>query len=79
VAEAAGLVAVDAREQTVDVGVDTAEAIVAYRLAMAHLAPFVASLDHAGREALRAAALAAVGPEPEPFRPVVVVLTARSA
>jgi ubiquinone/menaquinone biosynthesis C-methylase UbiE len=79
VAGAAGLVAIEAREQTVEVGVDTPEAIVAYRLGMAHLAPFVAGLDDDGRAALRTAALAALGPEVEPFRPVVVLLTARSA
>lgn len=40
-------------ETTVDAGVDTPEAMASYRLGMAHLAPFVASLSTGEREELR--------------------------
>jgi ubiquinone/menaquinone biosynthesis C-methylase UbiE len=53
------------REQAVDVGLDTPEDVVGWRLGMAHLAPWVASLSEKRREhALEAAreAVADLGP-----------------
>ena len=78
-ARAAGLADVHVLEQEVDVGLDTAEDLVAWRLGMASMAPFVASLDARRRSALLEAARAAVGPEPQPLRPPVLILSSRAA
>ena len=54
------------REQSVDVGLATPEDVVGWRLGMAHLAPWVASLpgDQRRRQAIEAArdAVADLGP-----------------
>jgi SAM-dependent methyltransferase len=76
-ADEAGLVEVAIVERSVDVGADTAEAIAAYRLSMAQLAPFVAGLDEDRRRDLRRAVVQALGPTVEPMRPVVLILAAR--
>ncbi len=51
-AEAAGLEDIDVADLTVDSGLATPEAIVAYRTGLAHLAPFVDSLSASRRAAL---------------------------
>lgn len=72
----AGLVGVAVVTRTVDGGLRTAEDIAAWRLGMAHVAPFVTSLSGSHRRCLVAEAVAAVGPRPEPVRPRVVLLRA---
>ncbi len=61
----------------VDVGLRTARQIVAWRLGMAHLAPFVATLDPARRQALRQACIDVVEGV-APVRVPMVVLAATS-
>lgn len=78
-ARAGGLTDVQVLEREVDVGLDTAEDLVAWRLGMASMAPFVASLDARRRGALLEAARAAVGPEPQALRPPVLILSSRAA
>ncbi|HEY5156000.1 MAG TPA: class I SAM-dependent methyltransferase [Acidimicrobiales bacterium] len=78
VALEAGLRVLGVDERAVDIGADTPEVIVAYRLGMAHLAPFVAGLDETRRDALRTAAVEALGSEVESLRPVVVFLDAQA-
>lgn len=77
VARAVGLVEVRVQERVVDSGLATPHEVVAWRLGMAHLAPFAAALAPGARCELTAAAVAAVGPDPEPVRPRVLLLTAR--
>jgi SAM-dependent methyltransferase len=76
---AAGLADVRVVEQEVDVGLDRAEDLVAWRLGMASMAPFVASLDAKRRRELLEAAKEAVGPSPQPLRPPVLILSSRAA
>lgn len=78
-ARAAGLSEVQVHEREVDLGLHSPEDLVAWRLGMASLAPFVASLDVGRRRALEEAARAAVGPEPQAFRPLVLILSSRVA
>jgi trans-aconitate methyltransferase len=78
VAHAAGLVGVEVFEDTVDVGVTTADGIIAWRLGNAIYAPFVASLRDARRAELVAALRDAIGPDPEPVVPGLLVLSARA-
>ncbi|HEV3123973.1 MAG TPA: methyltransferase domain-containing protein [Candidatus Dormibacteraeota bacterium] len=59
-ADAAGLGDVAVEEREVDMGVLTAEAIVGWRLGMAHVAPFVEQLSAEQRARLRDEATAAV-------------------
>jgi SAM-dependent methyltransferase len=77
-AAAAGLRDVRVEVVRADTGVDTAAALVRWRLGMAHLAPFVAALPPAVRARLAAAAEAAVGPAPQPWRPAVLILSSRA-
>lgn len=77
-AAGAGLADVVVVEQEVDTGVSSPEAIVAWRLGMAHLAPFVASLLPSERAAFVADARDAVGPGPQPLRPLVLMLSSRA-
>jgi SAM-dependent methyltransferase len=79
VARRAGLRDVTVHEQSVDVGVDQPELLVGWRLGMASLAAFERSLDDDRRAALRARALELLGPDPEPYRPRVIVLVANAA
>jgi hypothetical protein len=62
-------------ERDVDTGVAEPRHIVAARAGMAHLAPFVASLEPSRREAFLAAAVAAVARDPQPLRPAVLVMS----
>jgi SAM-dependent methyltransferase len=64
------------RAAAVDVGLDTPELVVRYRLAMAHSRGFVARLSDDERRALVRQAVAAVAATHEPFRPVVLELVA---
>lgn len=64
------------RSAAVDVGLDTPELVVRYRLAMAHCRSFVAGLADHDRRALVREAVAAVAATHEPFRPVVLELVA---
>jgi SAM-dependent methyltransferase len=75
-AEQVGLVALDVSERAVPVGVETAESLVAYRLGQANYVEFLASLGD-DAEAFRRAAVAAVRPLMQPYRPIVVTLAAR--
>jgi SAM-dependent methyltransferase len=76
-AHAAGLADVDVREYDADLGLDRAPDLVDYRLGQAHVAAWLAEQDDRAREALRAAAVAAVAPVMAPYRPRVVRLVAR--
>lgn len=78
-ARAAGLVEVHVLEQEVDVGLDTPEALVAWRLGTASMAPFVAALEPGRRAAFLEAAREAVGTQPQVFEPVVLILSSRAA
>jgi SAM-dependent methyltransferase len=77
VASAAGLAEVNVLETKVDVGVRDADGIVGWRLGMPTYAPFMASLDGDRRRQVLDALGAAVGPEPEPLVPALLVLSAR--
>jgi SAM-dependent methyltransferase len=79
VAGAAGLAEVDVLECAVDVGVRDADGIVAWRLGTPMYAPFMASLDVERRLQVLDALRAAVGLEPEPLVPALLVLSARVA
>jgi SAM-dependent methyltransferase len=74
-AERAGYTEVDVSRVDVPTGIDDPAAMVAWRWGMAHLAPYVASLDNATRDRLRDRAEAAVAGLP----PVVVPMLALSA
>lgn len=78
-ATTAGLTDIRVERIRIDAGVTTAAEIVDYRLGMAHLAPFVASLDGTRARDLRDEALAAVGPRPEPVRTDILILSSRVA
>lgn len=78
VARAAGLAGTRVDELLVDTGVETPAEIAAWRLGMAHLAPFLAALSPADRRRLTDAAAAAVGPHPVPVRPRVLIVTGRA-
>lgn len=74
-ARVAGFTEVTVRRVDVDTGLDTPEAAVAWRLGMAHLAPFVATLDPEVRDRASAEAQAAVAA----YLPVVVPILVLSA
>jgi len=76
-ARRAGLADVVVSERVVDTGVTSAADIVAARIGMAHLAPFVDGLDDVRRQAFLAAATAAVADDPQPLRPLVLILSSR--
>lgn len=75
-ARAAGLTPVDVVEYAADLGLDRAEDLVDYRLGQAHCTDWLAALPAARREEVRDAALAAVAPIMQPYRPGVVRLVA---
>ena len=75
-ARAAGFTDARARTIVVPTGVSAPEQLAAWRLGMAHVAPFLSSLDPAGRASVRRAAVAAVTGCP-PLTVPMVVLTAR--
>ncbi|GAA4924804.1 class I SAM-dependent methyltransferase [Actinomycetospora succinea] len=72
----AGLADVVVTEHVADVGVERAEDLVDYRLGQAHVAAWLAGLAEPERAALRRAAIAAVAPVMEPYRPPVITLVA---
>ena len=76
-ARLAGLAEITIAERVVETGVDAPSDIVASRIGMAHLAPFVAALDDATRRAFVAEAIAAVARDPQPLRPSVLVMASR--
>jgi SAM-dependent methyltransferase len=75
-ARAAGLGAVRAVEYRADLGLDRAVDLVDYRLGQAHVADWISGLSPARRSGVRAAAVAAVDPIMQPYRPGVVRLVA---
>ena len=77
VARGAGIAGIRVEERVVDTGVSDPRDIVASRLGMAHLAPFVASLPSDRRRALVAAAVDAVAQDPQPLRPTILILAGR--
>jgi ubiquinone/menaquinone biosynthesis C-methylase UbiE len=76
-AESAGLDDITVADVTVDSGLATPEAITAYRIGLAHLAPFVTSLSPARRAAFIETAVAAVRTRGQAVRPRVLVLSSR--
>ncbi|MDP8929747.1 MAG: class I SAM-dependent methyltransferase [Actinomycetota bacterium] len=77
-ARSAGLHDVIVEEREVSTGISSPEVLVAWRLGMAHLAPFVAALPGPERARLLSRAQAAVGDRPHPLRPVMLVLSSRA-
>ncbi len=76
-AERAGLVEVRATVIGVDLGLRDARSVVAYRLAMPHIAPWRAGLDRATGAELDHRLCRAVAPLVVGWRPSVIQLTAR--
>lgn len=76
-ARSAGLHDVGVEEREVSTGITSPEALVACRLGMAHLAPFVAALPGPKRARFVEQTLAAVGDRPQPLRPVILILSSR--
>ena len=72
----AGLTDISVDHRVVDVH-PTPEEMVATRMGMAHLAPFVASLSPAWRERFVRAAVVAVERSPQPNPPAILVLSSR--
>ena len=70
----AGLLEPTVVDVEVDAGLDTAAALVDWRLAGPAMAPFVAGLDRAEADRLRAEAVAALGQDVAPLRPAVRIL-----
>lgn len=77
-AHEAGLLDATVVERVVGTGVTSAPDIVAVRAGMAHLAPFVASLSLERRREFLDAAVAALGEDPQPLRPAVLILSSRA-
>ena len=79
-AHAAGLQEVTVTTTNIDVGVLTARELVAWRLGLAHAAPFLAALDDEARHQIESEALEALGPDVEErVQFPVVLLTCRVA
>ncbi len=78
VAIAAGLDPVVVTAMTVDTAVRDPDDLIAWRLGNPSLAPFVAGLDPARRDELLAALLDAIGPDPDPLVPELLILTGRA-
>ena len=76
-AEIAGLHNIEIADVIVDPGIDTPEAIAAYRTGLAHMAPFVASLPAPTRIEFIKRAVAAVRQRGQAVRPRVLVLSSR--
>jgi SAM-dependent methyltransferase len=70
----AGLGSAEVREMVVDTGLDTPEALVAWRAAGPAMAPWLSGLDADERAGVLAAAVAEMGERSEPLRPFVLVL-----
>jgi SAM-dependent methyltransferase len=73
----AGLVEVQAEVIEEDLGLRDPRSVVAYRLAMPHIAPWVAQLDEPSSAELVRQSCAAVAPHVPTWRPSVIQLTAR--
>lgn len=69
VARTAGLRPLDVVEYAADLGLDRAEDLVDYRLGQAHCVAWISALPADRRATVRAAAIAAVEPIMEPYRP----------
>jgi hypothetical protein len=78
-AQAAGLASASVEDVTIDSGLDSPQAMVEYRLGMAHVAPFVSSLTAAKREALMCDATAEVARRGQAIRPRVLILSSRAS
>jgi SAM-dependent methyltransferase len=74
----AGLSEIGIEQHVVETGIATPEAIVASRVGMAHLAPFVATLTRGRRAQFIAACVTAVARDPQPLRPTILVLSSRA-
>jgi SAM-dependent methyltransferase len=77
-ASVAGLIDTRIEEVRINSGVDTADDLVRWRLGMAHLASFVAGLSSVVRAELVREAKHALGPAPQPWRPMVLILSSRA-
>jgi len=75
-ARAAGLTEIDVTERPVDVGVTEPEQLVSYRFGQAHFASWLASLGPDRAAEVRRRAAEAIRPIMEPYRPIVVFLSA---
>jgi ubiquinone/menaquinone biosynthesis C-methylase UbiE len=73
----AGLADIVIVVREVSTGIAAPADIVASRIGMAHLAPFVDTLQSARRAEFVAAAVAAVARDPQPLRPVVLIMSSR--
>jgi ubiquinone/menaquinone biosynthesis C-methylase UbiE len=78
-AGAAGLSDITILDVEVDSGIDTPEALVEYRIGMAHLAPFVSSLSPPRRERFMLDAADDVAARGQAVRPRVLVLSSRAS
>lgn len=76
-ARRAGLPDVLIVEREVSTGIVTPSEIVTSRVGMAHLAPFVDTLETTRRSEFIAAAIAAVARDPQPLRPVLLIMSSR--
>jgi SAM-dependent methyltransferase len=76
-AEKAGLHVHECVAERIDVGVTTAEDVVRYRFGQAQYAPWFAGMSDDEAEEVRSKAVAAVRPVMTPYRPLVVLLSAR--
>jgi ubiquinone/menaquinone biosynthesis C-methylase UbiE len=78
-AEAAGLRRVSIDDVIVDSGLDSPQALVEYRIGMAHLAPFVSSLAPRERRLFIRRATAEVAHSGQAIRPRVLILSSRAS
>jgi SAM-dependent methyltransferase len=78
-AAAAGFTRVQARTTAVPTGLATAAELASWRLGMAHVAPFMRSLDAPRRAALRRAAEQAAAAVSDPGMPLVVSMVVLTA
>jgi SAM-dependent methyltransferase len=79
VAEGVGLVDVTATARRQDLGVLDAQTVVAYRLAMPHVAPWAETLDVAARAEITRDSMASVISYVDGWRPSMIVLAGRVA
>jgi len=77
-ASAAGLDRVHADERAVDVGVSEPEQLVSYRLGHPVFAGWLDALGEQRAQEFAAAAAEVVRPVMEPYRPLVIFLSARA-
>ena len=77
-ARAAGLSGVHARERPVDVGITDPADLVRYRLGQAPFTDWLDAIGAAAAQEFAAAAAETIGNHMQPYRPIVVFLSARS-